>query len=783
MAEHGFEYAKELGKCIVTAVLWPRFKRHIDYLLCCPENIQGLTDETRLLKRAKLYVDHKKEEARYSAEAVTPDVENWSNEVAQKLEVSNGISQSSNGLKPWDIFGRYTLGKSAKRTAQGILKLRNEADSMMISFPAPPASMRSLISHEPTEKLESRRRVEDNIVEFLNDDGIRMIAICGAGGVGKTTMAQRIEERVRTGGLFDEVVFVVVGQQIDILNIQKEIAEIVGLKLDEDTLPGRAHKIHTRLLDSRRKLLIFDNVWKSFDLEQIGVPFEACKIILTSRSRDLCHDMEADKVVQIDVLDEQEAWRLFREKTGECVDKPELLPIAEAVAAECGGLPIALVTIGKALKYRSIETWRDSLSQLKRANPTNFPQVKNVYEILKLSYDLLENESEKSLFLLCCLFPDGYSIPIELLTLCGIGLGMLEGIMTVDEGRNRTHGLVEKLKNFYLLMNGSGEHDVKMHDVIRDVAIYIGMKERRGFLKSLEVSSMPSWNQDSSSNCEWMSIDISKENAKLPTWSDFPNLRLLMMLNSADSKFPEGFDVNFEGMEELVVLYFSGISLPSLPTNLKLLKNLATLHLEGCAVKNISILGELASLIIVRVHKCEDIEELPADIGRLNRLRVLELISCERLARIVGGVISSLVGLEELKIIHSFDGWEATDDENSENNARLCELESLPNLTSLHIDICKWNLFAQELCLSQQLVRYSIHSRRIRTEREERSISLKVPRDIKVGNWLLQLARSTQLLCLYGNDTSYNFNFAEEPRARKLFNDEEIGEWNQLQIP
>lgn len=284
-------------------------------------------------------------------------------------------------------------------------------------------------------------------------------------------------------------------------------------------------------------------------------------------------------------MDEEEAWRLFREKSGECVDKPELRPIAKAVAAKSIGLPIAIVTIGKALKNRRIETWSDSLSQLIRVNPTNFPEVKNIYEMLKLSYDLLENESEKFLFLLCCLFPDGYSIPIELLTLCSIGLGMLDGIKNIEEGRCRTHHLVERLKSQFLLRNGSREHHVKMHDVIRDVTIYIGLKERRGFLKSMEASSMPSSSQDSSRNCNWMSIDVSKENAKLPTWSDFPNLSLLMMLNSTDSKFLEGFDVNFEGMEELNVLYFAGIKLPSLPTNLVLLKNLTMLHLSGCAMK------------------------------------------------------------------------------------------------------------------------------------------------------------------------------------------------------
>lgn len=119
--------------------------------------------------------------------------------------------------------------------------------------------------------------------------------------------------------------------------------------------------------------------------------------------------------------------------------------------------------------------------------------------------------------------------------------------------------------------------------------------------------------------------------------------------------------------------------------------------------------------------------------------------------------MSSLVGLEELRIIDSFDRWEAKDGQNKENNACLCELESLLNLTSLHINIWKWNLVAEELRLSQQLVRYSIRSIVTLMNERERSFSLILPGDVKVGNWILQLARSTQSLFLNGNG-SHNFN-------------------------
>ncbi|XP_075485293.1 putative disease resistance protein At4g27220 [Primulina tabacum] len=192
--------------------------------------------------------------------------------------------------------------------------------------------------------------------------------------------------------------------------------------------------------------------------------------------------MEADKVIEVQVLDEKEAWTLFREKSGDRVDDLYLRPIAEEVAAECKGLPIALATVGKALKNRSIKTRKDALLQLRGANPTNFPQVlENVFMPLKLSYDFLETESEKSIFLLCCLFPEDYNIRIEDLALLSFGLGMFEGINNIEDGRNRTFHLLERLRSRFLLMTGTEEEEVKMHDVVRDVAIFMVQKKNKGF--------------------------------------------------------------------------------------------------------------------------------------------------------------------------------------------------------------------------------------------------------------------------------------------------------------
>ena len=114
-------------------------------------------------------------------------------------------------------------------------------------------------------------------------------------------------------------------------------------------------------MDSKSVLVILDNVWDALDLKDVGIPYggqhNRCKILLTSRSEDPCTQMKSQKIFKIEVLSKEEAWNLFREMVGNCVDTTGLRQIAEEVAKECGGLPVAIVTIGRALENKGNDEW------------------------------------------------------------------------------------------------------------------------------------------------------------------------------------------------------------------------------------------------------------------------------------------------------------------------------------------------------------------------------------------------------------------------------------------
>ncbi|KAK8573647.1 hypothetical protein V6N13_009735 [Hibiscus sabdariffa] len=87
-----------------------------------------------------------------------------------------------------------------------------------------------------------------------------------------------------------------------------------------------------------------------------------CKVLLTTQSLDVCREMMTDKEIKLYVLKAAAAWNLFAQNGGEVIEVPVVSPLASAVARECGGLTIALKTIGKSIRNkRRIELWKHAL--------------------------------------------------------------------------------------------------------------------------------------------------------------------------------------------------------------------------------------------------------------------------------------------------------------------------------------------------------------------------------------------------------------------------------------
>ncbi|KAI8562452.1 hypothetical protein RHMOL_Rhmol03G0038700 [Rhododendron molle] len=695
-----------LGK-IVDYLVDP-IKRQFTYMCCFNTNITELETQLKELETTRQDVQMWVDENRRKVRVIGRTIEAWltsANEVTTEVE---GIIQDKDKVKEGCLNGwcpnlklRYLMSRKAVKKTKVVVDLKTDGvQYTQPSYSPPPACLETImITNRDFMGFESRKLIMEEIIKALKHDEINLIGVCGMGGVGKTTMVNEVAKRAKEDNHFDEVAIAVVSQEPNLTHVQACIADTLGLKnlRDLESPIARADLLRKRLLqDNKKVLVILDDIWVEFDLKAMGIPLEGAdknfKVLYTSRTRDLWHDLRTKKEIPLEMLSKDEAWQLFREKAGDSADALDLHPIAKQIVDECGRLPLALVLIGSALSKKSgrnyiKEIWKGMLDRLTCAGST--PADKDLSSRLALSYEYLEDEQAKRLFLLCCLFSEDEDIRIEDLARYGLGLSLFDRISEMEKVRPQVFLIVDDLKSRYLLLDGKNEEEllldgknkeecVKVHDVVRDMGISIASKNKFALVIHGEVSEWPK--KDTYQHYTSISL-ILRKITELPKGLTCPNLEFLLLDCRELKALPCNF---FEGMGKLKVLVlknFKGIM--SLPSSLRNLHTLSLSDFNG-KLDNVSEFGGLFNLKTLSFRDSR-MKELPEAIGELVNLRLLDLTDTA-LERIPPGVISRLVRLEELYVSRGFKDWEGEGKEGG-RNANLREFAFLSNLNTLEIHI------------------------------------------------------------------------------------------------
>ncbi|KAJ0083059.1 hypothetical protein Patl1_11764 [Pistacia atlantica] len=142
---------------------------------------------------------------------------------------------------------------------------------------------------------------------------------------------------------------------------------------------------------------------------------DAEEVVLVSKEV-LGNYTDTENNFSVEALSHQEARNLFDSIVGDLT----LPDLAVEIVKRCAGLPLTVKAIGNALNHnKSLSFCQKILEDLK-----NFKGVdKEVDRILKLSYEFLESEEAKSLFLLCAVCTSaGDKISTDNLLKIGVGL-------------------------------------------------------------------------------------------------------------------------------------------------------------------------------------------------------------------------------------------------------------------------------------------------------------------------------------------------------------------------
>lgn len=113
-------------------------------------------------------------------------------------------------------------------------------------------------------------------MDAIKDANKTVIGLYGMGGIGKTTLMEKINNDLRTNNSygFTYVIMVTVSATPNITELQNKIAMRVGYNdlENESDINVRACKLNERLRKEKSTLIILDDVWKRLDLNKVGIP-------------------------------------------------------------------------------------------------------------------------------------------------------------------------------------------------------------------------------------------------------------------------------------------------------------------------------------------------------------------------------------------------------------------------------------------------------------------------------------------------------------------------------
>ncbi|KAL5834350.1 hypothetical protein ACOSQ4_013847 [Xanthoceras sorbifolium] len=368
MAEICISVAAKVAEYLVAPIARPS-----SYLWNYRSNLENLKNEVKKLEGTRDSVQHSVEDARRKGEEIENHVQSWldsvnnindeASKVIQEDDDDHHHHQQANtqrcrGFACPNLMNRYQRSKKAAGKLKGFVGLKQTAAEFkqVVSYRTIPEQtwLRPSKGHQD---FESSNSIMKDVNNALSNFDVNIVGIYGMGGVGKTTLAKQVATQAKRDKMFDKTVFVEMSESPDIKNIQGVIPDNLGLQFTKETVSRRANKLCDRLKKEERILIILDNIWGSIDFEKVGIPFEndrkGLKLLLTTRNRDvLTNVVDSQCNYHIEALNEADAWSLFKSIAGTCVDHPDLIYIATKVAKECRGMPVAIVTIAKALKEK-----------------------------------------------------------------------------------------------------------------------------------------------------------------------------------------------------------------------------------------------------------------------------------------------------------------------------------------------------------------------------------------------------------------------------------------------
>jgi hypothetical protein len=237
------------------------------------------------------------------------------------------------------------------------------------------------LNRELSPSFDSKRlvgmksRVEDieSLLSF-GSTGVLIVGIWGMGGIGKSTTADVVYHRNRSK-FEGHCCFQDVREESRKHGVDHVRQEILGEVLEKKDMTIRPIGLPPdikQMLQRKKVLIVLDDVNDPQDLKYLlgedGLFGQGSRVMVTSRDRQvLINACDEDKIYEVEILDEDDALRLFSLQAFK-QDRPieEFIGLSKTVVSCVKGIPLVLEVLGSSLyKKTGVEYWESKVAQLR----------------------------------------------------------------------------------------------------------------------------------------------------------------------------------------------------------------------------------------------------------------------------------------------------------------------------------------------------------------------------------------------------------------------------------
>ncbi|XP_025801246.1 putative disease resistance protein RGA4 isoform X2 [Panicum hallii] len=463
---------------------------------------------------------------------------------------------------------------------------------------------------------------------------VPVLPIVGIGGVGKTSLVQRLCEHKQVTSHFDKnIIWICVSDDFDVKRITKELIQILSSReattdnLDSlqhtDNLDSLQHTLATSM-NQKKFLLILDDMWEDVLKESGGcwnrfcAPFmnaiQGSMMLVTTRSQKVADQVGTMVPFQLEGLKDHVFWEFFKLYVfgyDNSNNYPELERIGKQMLPKLRGSPLAAKTIGRLLQMNLDTTHWNSIHKSELWELRQ--EEADILPALRLSYIYLPFHLKRC-FSFCALFPKDYIFEKHRISEIWVAEGLVEpqgDIPILEIGCQYFEDLASR--SFFQMVH----RYYVMHDLMHDMAQLVSKDECFTIKNESDFLKVPR-------SVRHLSIlsSINSDNPKLLSLCKYKKLRTLIYDGTVSDK-TSASPMDCWCSELQYIRLFSCASMRELPESISNMKHLRYLHIsKACPFKSLpSGFYCLYNLQVMYARNCEFKSFCNEFVKRLTKLR------------------------------------------------------------------------------------------------------------------------------------------------------------------